>query len=176
MQIIFQDPYSSLNPRMTIAEILTEPLVIHKVGANKQERLDMARQLAEKVGLKVAQLNRYPHEFSGGQRQRISIARALMLKPEFVVCDESVSALDVSIQAQVLNLLLDLQDEFGLTYVFISHDLSVVNFIADEVGVMNAGRIIEMDKASRIYKNPKEEYTRMLLSAIPKGEVKVSSV
>jgi peptide/nickel transport system ATP-binding protein len=174
MQIIFQDPYSSLNPRMTIAEILTEPLVIHKVGANKQERLDMARELAEKVGLKVSQLNRYPHEFSGGQRQRISIARALMLKPEFVVCDESVSALDVSIQAQVLNLLLDLQDEFGLTYVFISHDLSVVNFIADEVGVMNAGKIIEMDKASRIYKNPKEEYTRMLLSAIPKGEVKPS--
>ncbi len=172
MQIIFQDPYSSLNPRMTIAEILTEPLVIHKVGSGKQERLDMAKELAEKVGLKVAQLNRYPHEFSGGQRQRISIARALMLRPEFVVCDESVSALDVSIQAQVLNLLLDLQDEFGLTYVFISHDLSVVNFIADEVGVMNAGKIIEMDKASRIYKNPKEEYTRMLLSAIPKGESK----
>lgn len=176
MQIIFQDPYSSLNPRMTIAEILTEPLVIHKVGANKQERLNMAKELAEKVGLKINQLNRYPHEFSGGQRQRISIARALMLKPEFVVCDESVSALDVSIQAQVLNLLLDLQDEFGLTYVFISHDLSVVNFIADEVGVMNAGKIIEMDKASRIYKNPKEEYTRMLLSAIPKGEVKDPSL
>lgn len=176
MQIIFQDPYSSLNPRMTVAEILTEPLVIHKVGSSKQERLNMAKELAEKVGLKVAQLNRYPHEFSGGQRQRISIARALMLKPEFVVCDESVSALDVSIQAQVLNLLLDLQDEFGLTYVFISHDLSVVNFIADEVGVMNAGRIIEMDKASRIYQNPKEDYTRMLLSAIPKGEVKSSSL
>jgi peptide/nickel transport system ATP-binding protein len=176
MQIIFQDPYSSLNPRMTIAEILTEPLVIHKVGSGKQERLDMAKELAEKVGLKISQLNRYPHEFSGGQRQRISIARALMLRPEFVVCDESVSALDVSIQAQVLNLLLDLQDEFGLTYVFISHDLSVVNFIADEVGVMNAGRIIEMDKASRIYKNPKEEYTRMLLSAIPKGDAKETSV
>lgn len=172
MQIIFQDPYSSLNPRMTVAEILTEPLVIHNVGNNKQQRLDMARELADKVGLKVNQLNRYPHEFSGGQRQRISIARALMLRPEFVVCDESVSALDVSIQAQVLNLLLDLQDEFGLTYVFISHDLSVVNFIADEVGVMNAGKIIEMDRASRIYKNPKEEYTRMLLSAIPKGESK----
>lgn len=172
MQIIFQDPYSSLNPRMTVAEILTEPLVIHNVGNSKQQRLDMARELADKVGLKVNQLNRYPHEFSGGQRQRISIARALMLRPEFVVCDESVSALDVSIQAQVLNLLLDLQDEFGLTYVFISHDLSVVNFIADEVGVMNAGKIIEMDRASRIYKNPKEEYTRMLLSAIPKGESK----
>ena len=176
MQIIFQDPYSSLNPRMTIAEILTEPLSIHKVGSGKKERLDMARELAEKVGLKVSQLNRYPHEFSGGQRQRISIARALMLKPEFVVCDESVSALDVSIQAQVLNLLLDLQDEFGLTYIFISHDLSVVNFIADDVGVMNAGQIIEMGKASEIYRSPKEEYTRVLLSAIPKGEVKPSTL
>jgi len=174
MQIIFQDPYSSLNPRMTIAEILTEPLTIHHIGKSKQERLDMAKELFTKVGLKLSQLNRYPHEFSGGQRQRICIARALMLRPEFVVCDESVSALDVSIQAQVLNLLLDLQEEFHLTYIFISHDLSVVNFIADEVGVMNGGRIIEMDKASNIYKNPKEEYTRSLLSAIPKGEVKTN--
>jgi peptide/nickel transport system ATP-binding protein len=172
MQIIFQDPYSSLNPRMTISEILTEPLNIHNVGNSKQERLDMAKQLFEKVGLKLSHLNRYPHEFSGGQRQRICIARALMLRPEFVICDESVSALDVSIQAQVLNLLLDLQEEFHLTYIFISHDLSVVNFIADEVGVMNGGKIIEMDKASSIYKNPKEAYTRALLSAIPKGEVK----
>lgn len=174
MQIIFQDPYSSLNPRMTVAEILIEPLTIHNVGANKRERLAMAKELAEKVGLKVEQLNRYPHEFSGGQRQRICIARALMLKPEFVVCDESVSALDVSIQAQVLNLLLDLQQEFGLTYIFISHDLSVVNFIADEVGVMYAGKIIEMDRASRIYKNPKEEYTRALLSAIPHGNARIN--
>ncbi|WPU65981.1 ABC transporter ATP-binding protein [Peredibacter starrii] len=174
MQIIFQDPYSSLNPRMTVAEILTEPLNIHNVGSGRQERLDMAKQLFEKVGLKAAQLNRYPHEFSGGQRQRICIARALMLRPEFVICDESVSALDVSVQAQVLNLLLDLQEEFGLTYVFISHDLGVVNFIADEVGVMNKGKIIEMDKASQIYKNPKEEYTRALLSAIPKGEGKAN--
>jgi peptide/nickel transport system ATP-binding protein len=174
MQIIFQDPYSSLNPRMTIAEILMEPLNIHKVGANKNERFDMARELIEKVGLKSNQMGRYPHEFSGGQRQRICIARALMLKPEFVICDESVSALDVSIQAQVLNLLLDLQQEFGLTYIFISHDLGVVNFIADEVGVMYAGKIIEMDKASRIYKNAKEEYTRSLLSAIPKGLTKNS--
>lgn len=172
MQIIFQDPYSSLNPRMTVSEILTEPLIIHKVGSSKAERLDMAKALMQRVGLNANQLNRYPHEFSGGQRQRICIARALMLRPEFVICDESVSALDVSIQAQVLNLLLDLQEEFGLTYVFISHDLSVVNFIADEVGVMNAGKIIEMDKASRIYKNPKEDYTRALLSAIPKGETK----
>jgi len=174
MQIIFQDPYSSLNPRMTISDIVTEPLVIHNEGGTKAQRLDMARALIEKVGLKANQMNRYPHEFSGGQRQRICIARALMLKPEFVICDESVSALDVSIQAQVLNLLLDLQEEFGLTYVFISHDLSVVNFIADEVGVMYAGRIIEMDKASRIYKSAKEEYTRALLSAIPKGETKQS--
>lgn len=174
MQIIFQDPYSSLNPRMTISEILMEPLNIHKIGSSKQERLSMAKELFEKVGLKVNQLNRYPHEFSGGQRQRICIARALMLRPEFVICDESVSALDVSIQAQVLNLLLDLQEEFGLTYIFISHDLSVVNFIADEVGVMNAGKIVEMGKANEIYKNPKEEYTRALLSAIPKGEVKTS--
>ncbi|MFP5385060.1 MAG: ABC transporter ATP-binding protein [Bacteriovoracia bacterium] len=174
MQIIFQDPYSSLNPRMTVSEILTEPLNIHNIGSGRAERLDMARELFEKVGLKSNQLNRYPHEFSGGQRQRICIARALMLRPEFVVCDESVSALDVSVQAQVLNLLLDLQEEFGLTYIFISHDLSVVNFIADEVGVMNAGKIIEMDKASSIYKNPKEEYTRTLLSAIPKGDAKAS--
>ncbi len=174
MQIIFQDPYSSLNPRMTIADILMEPLNIHKVGANKNERFDMARELIEKVGLKSNHMGRYPHEFSGGQRQRICIARALMLKPEFVICDESVSALDVSIQAQVLNLLLDLQQEFGLTYIFISHDLGVVNFIADEVGVMYAGKIIEMDKASRIYKNAKQDYTRSLLSAIPKGITKNS--
>jgi len=172
MQIIFQDPYSSLNPRMTIADILIEPLNIHNEGGTKAQRYDMAKALIEKVGLKANQMNRYPHEFSGGQRQRICIARALMLRPEFVICDESVSALDVSIQAQVLNLLLDLQEEFGLTYVFISHDLSVVNFIADEVGVMYAGKIIEMDKASSIYKNAKEEYTRTLLSAIPKGETK----
>lgn len=172
MQIIFQDPYSSLNPRMTVGEILTEPLIIHGIGNSKYERLDMAKELMEKVGLKVMHLNRYPHEFSGGQRQRICIARALMLRPEFVICDESVSALDVSIQAQVLNLLLDLQDEFKLTYIFISHDLSVVNFIADDVGVMYGGKIVEMDKASRIYKNPHEQYTRTLLSAIPKGQPK----
>ncbi len=174
MQIIFQDPYSSLNPRMTISDILMEPLVIHNEGGTKAQRFDMARALIEKVGLNSNQMNRYPHEFSGGQRQRICIARALMLRPEFVVCDESVSALDVSIQAQVLNLLLDLQEEFGLTYIFISHDLSVVNFIADEVGVMYAGKIIEMDKASNIYKNAKQDYTRALLSAIPMGETKQS--
>ena len=169
MQIIFQDPYSSLNPRMTVGEILTEPLVVHGLGGSKREQLDAAKNLMEKVGMKANQLNRYPHEFSGGQRQRICIARALMLNPEFVICDESVSALDVSIQAQVLNLLLDLQEEFKLTYIFISHDLSVVNFIADEVGVMNKGELVELDRADRIYKQPREEYTKTLLSAIPKG-------
>jgi peptide/nickel transport system ATP-binding protein len=169
MQIIFQDPYSSLNPRMTVAQILTEPLVIHGVGSSKVEQLDMAKALMEKVGLKSQQLNRYPHEFSGGQRQRICIARALMLNPEFVVCDESVSALDVSIQAQVLNLLLDLQQEFKLTYIFISHDLSVINFISDFIGVMNAGKIIEMGSAKKIYERPENEYTKTLLSAIPRG-------
>jgi len=170
IQIIFQDPYSSLNPRMTIGEILTEPLAIHKIGSSKIEQIDMAKELMIKVGLNLAHINRYPHEFSGGQRQRICIARALMLRPEFIVCDESVSALDVSIQAQVLNLLLDLQEEFGLTYIFISHDLSVVNFISDHVGVMNAGRIIEYGPASEIYNNPQEDYTRSLLSAIPRGK------
>jgi peptide/nickel transport system ATP-binding protein len=169
MQIIFQDPYSSLNPRMTVGEILTEPLVVHGLGGSKREQLDAAKMLMEKVGMKANQLNRYPHEFSGGQRQRICIARALMLKPEFVICDESVSALDVSIQAQVLNLLLDLQEEFKLTYIFISHDLSVVNFIADEVGVMNKGKLVELDRADRIYKQPREDYTKTLLGAIPKG-------
>lgn len=169
MQIIFQDPYSSLNPRMTVGEILTEPLVVHGLGGSKREQLDAAKMLMEKVGMNANQLNRYPHEFSGGQRQRICIARALMLKPEFVICDESVSALDVSIQAQVLNLLLDLQEEFKLTYIFISHDLSVVNFIADEVGVMNKGKLVELDRADRIYKQPREDYTKTLLGAIPKG-------
>ncbi len=169
MQIIFQDPYSSLNPRMTIAETLLEPMDIHGIGENKKQKLDKAKWLMNKVGLNANQLNRYPHEFSGGQRQRISIARALTLNPEFIICDESVSALDVSVQAQVLNLLLDLQEEFGLTYIFISHDLSVVNFISDEVGVMNAGKIVEMNNADEVYHRPQQEYTRSLLEAIPKG-------
>jgi peptide/nickel transport system ATP-binding protein len=169
MQIIFQDPYSSLNPRMTISEILLEPMDLHKIGADKIERIEKAKWLMEKVGLNAEQLTRYPHEFSGGQRQRICIARALAVSPEFIICDESVSALDVSVQAQVLNLLLDLQEEFGLTYIFISHDLSVVNFISDEVAVMNNGKFVELDKANEIYLRPKEEYTKNLLSAIPKG-------
>lgn len=169
MQIIFQDPYSSLNSRMSVDQILMEPMRLHHIGANRKERLDRAKWLMDKVGLLPSQLSRYPHEFSGGQRQRISIARALSLKPEFIICDESVSALDVSVQAQVLNLLLDLQDELGLTYIFISHDLSVVNFIADEVAVMNKGKIVEMGSAEKIYSNPNMEYTKELLAAIPKG-------
>ena len=169
MQIIFQDPYASLNPRMTIGAALMEPMVIHNLGANKAERLDMAASLMKRVGLEPSMLNRYPHEFSGGQRQRICIARALAVEPEFIICDESVSALDVSIQAQILNLLLDLQDELNLTYVFISHDLAVVKFIADEVAVMYNGKVVEMNDAVGIYENPQHEYTKKLLSAIPKG-------
>ena len=169
MQIIFQDPYSSLNSRMTIEQILMEPMRLHNVGASRKERIDKAKWLMEKVGLHAYQLSRYPHEFSGGQRQRICIARALTLNPEFIICDESVSALDVSVQAQVLNLLLDLQDELGLTYIFISHDLSVVNFFSDDVAVMNNGKIVEMGAASKVYHHPEMEYTQQLLAAIPKG-------
>lgn len=169
MQIIFQDPYSSLNPRMTISSILREPMKLHGVGENKKEQIEIAADLMEKVGLKANQLNRYPHEFSGGQRQRICIARALSLKPDFIICDESVSALDVSVQAQVLNLLLDLQDEFDLTYILISHDLSVVNFFSDIVGVMNDGKLVEMGAAEKVYHHPDQEYTKKLLNAIPKG-------
>ncbi len=169
LQIIFQDPYSSLNPRMTIGDILTEPMTIHGIGENKKDRFARAQELMRKVDLKPEQLSRYPHEFSGGQRQRICIARALAVEPEFIICDESVSALDVSVQAQVLNLLLDLQEEMGLTYIFISHDLSVVNFISDRVGVMHQGKLLELDTAEEIYQHPKTDYTRNLLSAIPRG-------
>lgn len=172
MQIIFQDPYASLNPRMTVGAAIMEPMVIHNLGDSKSERMEMAGKLMERVGLQRSMLNRYPHEFSGGQRQRICIARALAVEPEFIVCDESVSALDVSIQAQILNLLLDLQEEFNLTYIFISHDLAVVKFIADELAVMNKGVIVEMASAIQIYEQPKDEYTRKLLSAIPKGKPK----
>lgn len=169
MQIVFQDPYASLNPRMTIGAILMEPMLIHNIGETHRERLEIAAEMIQKVGLTPKMMNRYPHEFSGGQRQRISIARALMVRPEFIVCDESVSALDVSIQAQILNLLLDLQDEFDLTYIFISHDLSVVKFISDDVAVMNGGKIVEMNTAENIYYNPQHAYTQKLLQAIPKG-------
>jgi peptide/nickel transport system ATP-binding protein len=169
VQIIFQDPYASLNPRMTIGSTLIEPLIIHNLFKSKQERLERAATLLERVGLERGMLNRYPHEFSGGQRQRICIARALAVEPEFIVCDESVSALDVSVQAQILNLLLDLQEEFNLSYIFISHDLAVVKYISDEVAVMNNGEVVELADAVQIYKNPQHDYTRKLLGAIPKG-------
>ncbi|MCB0376891.1 MAG: ABC transporter ATP-binding protein, partial [Bdellovibrionales bacterium] len=169
MQIIFQDPYASLNPRMSVGAAIMEPMTIHGLGSSKKERQEKTEFLLEKVGLEARFSSRYPHEFSGGQRQRICIARALAVEPDFIVCDESVSALDVSIQAQILNLLLDLQDEMGLTYIFISHDLAVVKFISDELAVMNHGKIVEMAKASEIYHSPRDEYTKKLLSSIPKG-------
>jgi peptide/nickel transport system ATP-binding protein len=169
MQIIFQDPYASLNPRMTVGSAIMEPMIIHKLFSNKEERVKRAKELLVKVGLDGNVMSRYPHEFSGGQRQRICIARALAVEPEFIICDESVSALDVSVQAQILNLLLDLQEELGLTYIFISHDLAVVKFISDEVAVMNKGKIVELADCISIYQNPQQDYTKKLLSAIPKG-------
>ncbi len=169
MQIVFQDPYASLNPRMTVGAAIMEPMIIHKLEPSRKKRVDRAAELLKRVGLDASVINRYPHEFSGGQRQRICIARALAVEPEFIVCDESVSALDVSVQAQILNLLLDLQDAFNLSYVFISHDLAVVNYIADEVAVMYNGVIVEQADAVSIYKSPQHDYTRKLLSAIPKG-------
>ena len=171
MQIIFQDPYGSMNPRMTIESALTEPMYIHKLGASGQDRRDKAVALLEEVGMKPEHLRRYPHEFSGGQRQRICIARALAVEPEFIVCDESVSALDVSVQAQVLNLLKRLQEKRGLTYIFISHDLSVVKFMSDMMAVMNAGKIVEFGPSENIYAHPKEDYTRRLIDATPKDSI-----
>ena len=169
MQVIFQDPYASLNPRLTVGSSIMESMIIHHIGDGKQDRIKKTKHLLERVGLKEDMIDRYPHEFSGGQRQRICIARALSVEPEFVICDESVSALDVSIQAQIINLLLDLQDELGLTYIFISHDLSVVKFISDRVCVMNRGQIVEQNSSQDIYENPQEDYTKKLLSAIPSG-------
>ncbi|WP_051295892.1 ABC transporter ATP-binding protein [Eisenibacter elegans] len=169
MQIIFQDPYSSLNPRLTVGRAILEPMRIHGILDNDQQRREKVMYLLEKVGLKPEHFNRYPHEFSGGQRQRVCIARTLGLQPKFIIADESVSALDVSVQAQVLNLLNDLKEEFGLTYIFISHDLSVVKFMADRMIVMNQGRIEEMGFSEQIYENPQTEYTQKLISAIPKG-------
>jgi peptide/nickel transport system ATP-binding protein len=169
IQIVFQNPYASLNPRFTIGNILTEPMALHAIGADTAARQTMAADLLQRVGLPRDSLNRYPHEFSGGQRQRIAIARCLTLRPDVLICDESVSALDVSVQAQVLNLLLDLQDEFGMAYLFISHDLAVVRYMADQVMVMNQGRAVEMADAESIYRHPQNPYTRKLLESIPRG-------
>ncbi|UBM38891.1 ATP-binding cassette domain-containing protein [Bremerella sp. TYQ1] len=171
IQIIFQDPYGSLNPRMTIEAAICEPMVIQSIGGSKKDQRDRAAQLMTEVGMNPDHLRRYPHEFSGGQRQRICIARALAVEPDFLVCDESVSALDVSVQAQVLNLLKDLQEKRGLTYIFISHDLSVVKFMADMMAVMNAGKIVEFGPAEAIYADPKEEYTRKLINATPRDDL-----
>jgi len=166
MQLILQDPFGSLNPRMTVGNIVGESLTVHGIAKGQQRRA-MVAELLEKVGLSKTYVNRYPHEFSGGQRQRIGIARALALNPKFIVCDEPVSALDVSIQSQIINLLMDLQKEFGLTYLFIAHDLAVVEHISDSVAVMYLGKIVEHARAEELYKNPKHPYTMALLSAIP---------
>ncbi len=167
MQIIFQDPFASLNPRMTVGSIVSEPLQIHRMYANKKERQQYVEQLMERVGLNPYFINRYPHEFSGGQRQRIGIARALALQPSFIVADEPISALDVSIQAQVVNLMEELQQELGLTYLFIAHDLSMVRHICDRVAVMYLGKIVELGPVDEVYDNPQHPYTQALLSAVP---------
>jgi oligopeptide transport system ATP-binding protein len=166
MQIVFQDPYSSLDPRMTVGDIVTEPLEIHGIGS-RRDRRSRVRELLDVVGFNPDFENRYPHEFSGGQRQRIGVARALALNPDLIVCDEPVSALDVSIQAQILNLLKDLQRDFGLTYLFISHDLAVVRAMSDEIAVMKDGKIVEFGSADEVYERPREAYTKALLAAVP---------
>jgi oligopeptide transport system ATP-binding protein len=166
MQIVFQDPYASLDPRMTVGDIVAEPLQVHGVGSRRGRR-ETVRQLLDVVGFNPKFTNRYPHEFSGGQRQRIGIARALALNPKLIVCDEPVSALDVSIQAQILNLLKDLQRDFDLTYLFIAHDLAVVRTMSDRIAVMNKGQLVEIGPAEEVYTNPQDDYTKALLSAVP---------
>ena len=172
MQIIFQDPYSSLNPRMTVSDIVGEPLDIHKLYKNKKERQEKLIHILERVGLNSDHAQRYPHEFSGGQRQRIGIARALAVEPSFIVCDEPVSALDVSIQAQIINMLSDMQKDMGLTYLFIAHDLSVVKHISNRIGVMYLGNLVEVAESDNIYHKPMHPYTQALISAIPQPKLK----
>lgn len=174
MQIIFQDPYASLDPRMTVGDIIGEPLDIHKMFQNKKDRQEKIYSLLETVGLNREHANRFPHEFSGGQRQRIGIARALAVEPEFIVCDEPVSALDVSIQAQIVNMLEDLQAEKGFTYLFIAHDLSIVKHISNRIGVMYLGHLVELTESKELYRNPLHPYTQTLLSAIPIADPKTS--
>ncbi|MEO6348058.1 MAG: ABC transporter ATP-binding protein, partial [Aquaticitalea sp.] len=169
IQIIFQDPYGSLNPRIPIGKAIMEPMKVHNIGTSDKERKELVLELLQKVGLDDTYFNRYPHEFSGGQRQRIGIARAISLQPKLIVCDESVSALDISVQAQVLNLLNDLKENFGFTYIFISHDLAVVKYMSDQLVVMNKGKIEEMADADQIYEQPQTDYTKKLIHAIPKG-------
>ncbi len=174
MQIVFQDPYASLDPRMTVGDIVGEPIDIHHLASNKKQRREMIVSLLEKVGLNSEHAARFPHEFSGGQRQRIGIARALAVSPEFIVCDEPISALDVSIQAQIINMFEELQETLGLTYLFIAHDLSVVKHISNRIGVMYLGKIVEMTDFAELYKNPLHPYTKSLLSAIPIPDPRLS--
>ena len=169
IQIIFQDPYASLNPRIPIGKAIMEPMKVHHIGISEKDRKEKVIEILQKVGLEVDHFYRYPHEFSGGQRQRIGIARSISLQPKLIICDESVSALDISVQAQVLNLLNDLKQNFGFTYIFISHDLAVVNYMSDQLIVMNKGEIEEMNDADSIYNHPQKDYTKKLIHAIPKG-------
>ena len=167
--MIFQDPFASLNPRMSIGKIIMEPMIAHHLYKDNTERKQKVMELLENVGLDTSHFNRYPHEFSGGQRQRIGIARTIALQPKLIICDESVSALDISVQAQVLNLLNELKENYGFTYIFISHDLAVVKYMADQLLVMSKGKIEEFGESDKIYSNPKKEYTKKLIDAIPKG-------